>query len=61
MGLKKEIRLFDSQWTNIVNHENCYSGYTLEEAVLKAVKLAEKYMAENVLDNKWPEERNPQN
>lgn len=52
-----EIRLFDSQWTNVVNHNNCYAGYSVEDAVSNAVKLTEVYMAKNFRDDKWPTER----
>lgn len=54
---KKEIRLFDGQWMNIVNHANCWEGFTKEEAVHAAVKMAEEKMAENIALSKWPEKR----
>lgn len=49
-----EVRLFDSQWMNIVNHANCWDGYTKEEAVHAAVKMAEQKMAENIAADNWP-------
>ncbi len=54
---KEEYRLFDSQWMNIVNHECCYRGYTVEEAVNLAVKKTQEAMAKNILDGVWPTER----
>ena len=54
MEQDKEIRLFDGQWINIVNHDNCFAGYSIEEAVNKAVKMAEEAMAKNVRESKWP-------
>jgi hypothetical protein len=49
-----DIRLFDSQWVNIVNHANCYSDMDKEDAIAAAVKLTEQAMAANVRDGKWP-------
>ena len=43
------LRLWDSQWVNIVNHEDCYCAYDKEEAVALAVKLTEQAMAKNAL------------
>ncbi len=40
-------RLWDSQWVNIVNHENCYRDYSKEDAVAMAVKLTEAAMRDN--------------
>lgn len=53
---KEEHRLFDSQWVNIVNHDNCYDGYSVEDAVHLAVKKTEEAMAENIREDKWPEQ-----
>lgn len=53
----KEIRLFDGQWVNIVNHDNCFHDYTIEDAVNIAVKMTEKAMARNFEENKWPKPR----
>lgn len=39
--------LWDSQWVNIVNHDNCYREYTKDEAVAKAVKLTYAALREN--------------
>ena len=54
MATEQIIRLFDSQWVNVVNHDNCYAGYSVEDAVEKAVKLTEALMAKNFKDGKWP-------
>jgi hypothetical protein len=40
-------KLWDTQWMNVVNHDNCYRGWAVDEAVNHAVKMAEKYMREN--------------
>lgn len=52
------IRLFDGQWVNIVNAENCYREYSKEEAVHKAVKATEEKMRENIVKG-WPKPRTP--
>jgi len=52
-----ELRLFDGQWMNIVNHAHCWEGYTKEEAVHAAVKMTEEQMAKNIVDDKWPQSR----
>jgi len=57
MNDDREIRLFDSQWMNIVNHDHCWERYTKEEAVNAAVKMAEEKMAENMALGKWPSRR----
>ena len=49
-----EIRLFDSQWVNVVNHADCYAGMSKEDAVAKAIKLTEVEMARNFHEDKWP-------
>ena len=49
-----EIRLWDSQWVNIVNHENGYRGWLVEDAVAYAVKLTEEAIARNIVDGKLP-------
>jgi hypothetical protein len=54
---EKEIRLFDSQWMNIVNHAHCWEGYTKEDAIHAAVKMAEEKMAENIASRIWPDKR----
>jgi hypothetical protein len=59
MATHQEIRLFDSQWVNVVNHDNCYAGYSVEDAVAKAVKLTEEYMAKNFKDGIWPTDEYP--
>lgn len=50
--LGRDIRLFDSQWMNIVNAD--YSGMSVEDAVHAAVKATEEAMARNYHDDKWP-------
>ena len=55
--MEQEIRLFDSQWVNVVNHERGYQGYSVEYAVAKAVKLTEEYMAMNFKNGNWPQPR----
>lgn len=49
-----DIRMFDSQWVNVVNHANCYRDMDKEDAIAAAVKLTEQAMAANVRDGKWP-------
>jgi hypothetical protein len=49
-----DLRLFDSQWVNVVNHANCYRDMDKEDAIAAAVKLTEQAMAANVRDAKWP-------
>ena len=48
-----EHRLWDSQWTNVVNHGNCYRDYSKEDAVAMAVRLTEQGMAKNMTQG-WP-------
>lgn len=52
--LTGEIRLWDSQWTNVVNHEYCYETWSKEDAVHYAVKMTEKLIAKNVAENNLP-------
>lgn len=54
-----EVRLWDSQWVNIVNHDNCYRDYDIEDAVAKAVRLTEEAMARNARDGSYPPPRKP--
>lgn len=49
-----EIRLWDTQWLNIVNHDNCYRGWLVEDVVAHAVKMTEEAIARNVADEKLP-------
>lgn len=49
-----ECRLWDTQWMNIVNHENCWRDYDKESAIADAVRLTEDAMARNFRDDKWP-------
>jgi len=52
----QDIRLFDSQWVNVVNHDNCYRGWSKEDAVNHAVRMTEGYMKENITKG-WPNPR----
>jgi len=52
-----EVRLWDTQWMNVVNHDRCYAGWDVEDAINHAVKLTERYIADNVRDNKLPPPR----
>lgn len=54
-----EARLFDSQWVNIVNHNNCWRDYEAEDAVNEAVKMAESAIASNVANGKLPQGKQP--
>jgi predicted oxidoreductase len=56
-AINREIRLWDTQWVNVVNRADCYADYTKEEAIAMAVKLTEKYMAENFENNEFPPNR----
>lgn len=49
-----EVRLWDSQWMNVVNHDNCYEGWSKEDAIKHAVKLTEQYIADNIRENNLP-------
>lgn len=49
-----EVRLWDSQWINVVNHDNCYQGWNKEDAINHAVKMTEKYIASNFAKNTHP-------
>lgn len=51
----REIRLWDTQWMNIINAD--YSGMTNEEAIAAAVKETENRMARNFASNDWPPAR----
>jgi hypothetical protein len=50
----QEVRLWDTQWTNVVNHDNAYRGWDKQDAINHAVKMTEHYIAKNVLENKCP-------
>jgi len=39
---KPWVKLWDSQWVNIVNHDHCYESMDKEEAVHLAVKMTEE-------------------
>ncbi|MFV7455440.1 hypothetical protein ACNPMX_11705 [Stenotrophomonas maltophilia] len=50
-----EVRLWDTQWMNVVNAD--YSGMSREDAIAEAVKATEQAMARNFADNQWPRAR----
>lgn len=52
-----EVRLWDTQWTNIVNHDNCYRDWDKADAINHAVKMTEQAIARNVTDGKLPPPR----
>lgn len=49
-----EIRLWDSQWVNVVNHDDCYRDWSKEAAIAHAVRMTETYMRKNYDDARWP-------
>jgi hypothetical protein len=49
-----EVRLWDTQWLSIVNHDNCYRDWTKEDAVAYAIKMTEAAIAKNITDGKLP-------
>jgi hypothetical protein len=49
-----EVRLWDTQWMNIVNHDNCYRDWSKDDAIARAVKMTEEAVARNVADGKLP-------
>ncbi|WP_427183574.1 hypothetical protein ACL598_17055 [Bordetella bronchialis] len=42
-----QVKLYDSQWVNIVNHANCWADYSKEDAVHEAVKMTEEAIKKN--------------
>jgi Lar family restriction alleviation protein len=56
-SVQGEVRLFDGQWVNIVNHANCWEGYSKEDAIAEAVRMTEAKIAENVAMGKLPQPR----
>jgi hypothetical protein len=52
-----EVRLWDTQWMNIVNHDSCYRGWDKADAINHAVKMTEQAIARNVADGKLPPSR----
>lgn len=48
------VRLWDTQWMNIVNHDNCYRGWDKADAINHAVKMTEQAIARNIADGKLP-------
>lgn len=53
-AVRGECRLWDSQWTNVVNHADCYRDWSKADAINHAVKMTETYMAWNVWRNHFP-------
>jgi hypothetical protein len=53
--MRKVIRLFDSQWVNIMNANDCYKGFSKEDAVAEAIRQTELAMAKNYILNLWPD------
>ena len=49
-----EVRLWDTQWMSIVNHDNCYRDWSKDDAIAHAVKMTEQAIARNVADGKLP-------
>jgi len=49
-----EIRLWDWQWMNIVNHDNRYLDWSKDDAISHAVKMTEEAIARNVAYRKLP-------
>ena|ERR1700761_9050619 len=49
-----EVRLWDTQWMNIVNHDNCYRDWSKDDAIAHAVKMTEEAIGRNVSDGKLP-------
>ena len=48
------IRLWDTQWASIMNHDNAYNGWSTNDAVNHAVRMTERYIAANVAQNNLP-------
>lgn len=48
MKKPREGLLYDAQWVNIVNHENCYRDMDKDDAIALAVKLTEKAIQSNM-------------
>lgn len=53
-GGQGEVRLWDSQWVNIVNHPEVLNAEDQETAVSVAVRMTETAIAKNVADGKLP-------
>lgn len=49
-----ELRLWDTQWMSIVNHDNCYRDWSKDDAIVHAVKMTEQAIARNIADGKLP-------
>lgn len=49
-----EVRLWDTQWMNIVNHDNFYRDWSKYDAIAHAVKMTEEAIARNVADGALP-------
>lgn len=55
--VQTEARLWDSQWSNIMNAPEVLQASSIEEAVYIAVRMAEKAIADNVSNNNLPPAR----
>lgn len=53
------IKLYDSQWVNIVNHANCWADYSKEDAVHEAVKMTEQAIKANYQSSGTTESAKP--
>jgi hypothetical protein len=51
------VRLWDSQWVNIVNHAQCYEGWSKDDAIAHAVRLTEQAIERNVRSGVVPSAR----
>lgn len=48
---KAAVKLYSSQWVNIVNHDNCWDLYSKEEAVREVVKMTEEVIKRNCAES----------
>lgn len=58
-GFEPDYRLFDSQWSNIVNNPGVLNADSADDAVAEAVRLTEVAMAKNITNNNWPLRKPP--
>ena len=49
-----KVKLFDSQWVNVVNHDNAYRDWDKTDAINHAVNMTERLIAENVAKDSSP-------
>jgi hypothetical protein len=40
------MKLYDSRWVNIVNHDDCYRDWSKEDAIAHAVRMTEAALAD---------------